>query len=241
MPKSNPSTCFVAGTNKSLMKREKAPSTGATYYPQADQAFIALIQALRDGDLRSGSFISMPELSRQLGYPIAAIREATKLAEARSLLHILPKRGIAVMEADKDVTEHCLDMRAMLEREGARRIINYRMPFPARELRDSHKALLKHAQADSPKATTAAARIVDHKLHDVLGNALQNPFLCQMFKENCDRIAVIQNARPFLKARIVSAMEENLEIVAAIERRSLNRALIAINEHLAQTLRWLGV
>ncbi len=67
--------------------------------PQAQQAFDALLKALREGKLRSGTYFSMPNLVEELGYPIAAIREATKRAETQSLIKILPKRGITVMDA----------------------------------------------------------------------------------------------------------------------------------------------
>lgn len=207
----------------------------------ADQAFDALVGALRSGVLHSGAFFSMPELTRRLGYPIAAIREATKLAEARSLLRILPKRGVTVMDAGPDVTRHCMDMRAALEKEAARRLLTGEMNFPLAALRESHEEMLKRAQTAAATTTGAEAIKVDLSLHDALSLGLSNPFLRQCYDENRDRIAVIQNTRPFLQDRIIPAMEEHLEIIALMEQRKISAVADAIDRHLAQTLRWWGI
>src|SRR5690554_3909104 len=64
-----------------------------------EQAFVKLRQLLVDGGLRPGQFVSMPDLVRQLGLPIAPVREAVKRAEALSLVTVVPKRGAFVMDA----------------------------------------------------------------------------------------------------------------------------------------------
>lgn len=209
--------------------------------PLADQAFDALLSALRGGVLEAGAFFSMPELSRRLDFPIAAIREATKLAEARALLSIRPKRGITVMDAGPRTTRTCMDMRAALEREGARRILSSGTPFPTDHLRQTHEDLLARARAGDPTATGTIAIGVDLSLHNALSEGLDNPYLREAYQQNRDRIAVIQQTRPFLQDRITSAMEEHLEIIAAMEARDLHRVEETIDIHLVQTLRWWGM
>lgn len=208
--------------------------------PLSDQAFDALIRALRGGDLRASAFFSMPELALRLGFPIAAIREATKLAEARSLLRILPKRGVAIMDAGPEITRQCMDMRATLDKEGARRLLAGEAPCPLAELRASHEALLEYARATDARATVVEAIETDLSLHNALAEGLTNPLLRECYEQNRDRIAVIQNSRPFLQDRIVSAMEEHLEIIAAMEEGNVPRVVAGIDRHLAQTLRWWG-
>ncbi|WP_417210181.1 GntR family transcriptional regulator [Antarctobacter sp.] len=209
--------------------------------PLADQAFDALLAALRSGRLAAGAFFSMPELSRALGYPIASIREATKLAAARGLLFILPKRGITVMDAGPENTRICMDMRAALEREGARRIILGGAAMPTGDLRRSHEELLRQALDRDPEATGKRAIDIDLSLHNALAAGLDNLYLQQAYAANRDRIAVIQQSRPFLQDRIVSAMQEHLEIIAAMEAGDLPRTIESIDVHLMQTLRWWGV
>ena len=58
---------------------------------------------------------------------------------------------------------------------------------------------------------------------------------------NRDRIAVVQNTRPFLPDRIVPAMQEHLAIIEALERRDAEAAVEAIGIHYRSTLRWWGI
>lgn len=206
-----------------------------------DKAFDDLLKALHDGRLRSGTFFSMPDLVETLGYPIAAIREATKRAETQSLLNILPKRGVMVMDATPEVTRNCMDMRATLDKEGARRLLSQgeRPSFGA--LQDRHAEMLTRAKLNITPLMPAEAISVDLSLHDALAGGLENPFLKQCYQENRNRIAVIQNSRPFLPDRIIPAMEEHLKIIQALEAGDAPGAVAAIDIHLSQTLRWWGI
>lgn len=52
----------------------------------ADRAFKALRGLLTNGSLRAGQFVSMPDLTKTLGMPMAPVREAVKRAESASLV-----------------------------------------------------------------------------------------------------------------------------------------------------------
>lgn len=62
-----------------------------------------------------------------------------------------------------------------------------------------------------------------------------------IYDDNRNRIAIIQIQRPFLADRIVSAMDEHLAIISALEARNVEDAVAAIRQHLVNTLRWWGV
>ena len=70
-----------------------------------------------------------------------------------------------------------------------------------------------------------------------LGSALAR----RLYAENRDRIAVIQNTRPFLADRVASARREHLAILDAIDAADTARAAHEIREHLRHTLRWWGI
>ena len=209
--------------------------------PQDSKAFDALLIALREGKLRSGTYISMPNLGEELGFPIAAIREATKRAETQSLVKILPKRGITVMDAGPEITRLCMDMRATLDKEGARRLLALSPRPDLSALREGHLDLLKRAKLNMTPLLPPEALRVDLSLHDRLASGLENVFLKQCYEENRNRISIIQNSRPFLQDRIVPAMEEHLEIISALEAGDTDGAVAAIDSHLSQTLRWWGL
>ena len=207
----------------------------------AERAHQALIAHLCEGRLQSGSFLSVPALVERLDLPLAAVREAVKRAEAAELLTILPKRGIMVMEASPAITRECLDLRAILDCEGARRLIRAGLPAPLTELRQAHEALRDRAAQDSRPELSPLAIATDLSLHDTLSAGLESRLARRVYAENRVRIAVIQNTRPFLTDRIVSAMTEHLDIIEALDARDAEAACAAIETHLVQTLRWWGI
>jgi DNA-binding GntR family transcriptional regulator len=208
---------------------------------QADRAYDRLVAMLRSGELSSGRFLSMPALVELTGFPLSATREAVKRAESRGLVSVLPKRGVEVMRAEPKLTRDCLDLRAILDQEGARRLIARGADLRLDELRAAHDAVLAAARlsltADLPKWAMAT----DLSLHDALSAGLGNPLAAEAYAINRDKIAVIQNTRPFVADRVISAMEEHLVIIDALAARDAEAAAQAIRHHYRTTLRWWGV
>lgn len=208
---------------------------------QAELAFGALVSQLRNGTLQSGAFLSIPVLVEQLDMPLASVREAVKKAEAAGLVTVLPKRGVMVMDAGPETTRECLELRAMFDCEGARRLIEQGTDISLTQLRDAHQAVLEAAKSNMTPELPRRAITTDLSLHNALSRGLGTRLAKRLYAENSDRIAIIQNTRPFLPDRIVSAMEEHLQIIAALEERDEDRAIAAIRHHLRNTLRWWGV
>lgn len=217
------------------------PRTNATAELQTARAFRVLVDHLRDGTLGSGMFLSMPMLVERLEMPLAAVRDAVKRAEAGGLLTVLPKRGVMVMDANAEVTRECLDLRAMFDCEGARRLVAQDSALPLAELRDAHERLRDAAARGVSPGLQRQAIETDLSLHDALAEGLGSGLAARLYAENRNRIAIIQNQRPFLADRIVPAMEEHLEIIAALEDRDGDRAAAAIRHHFGKTLRWWGI
>ena len=208
----------------------------------AERGYRALVERLRDGSLASGQFVSMPMLGEMLGFPIAAVREAVKRADTLGLVSVLPKRGVMVMSADAETTRHCLDFRAILDAEGARRAVEQHVPDPELDdIESSHRELLAQARECSDGDLSRRAIAIDLSLHDYLGSRLGNPLAAEVYAVNRHRVAIIQNTRPFLPARIVSAMEEHLAVIDALRKGDAEAAVAAVGHHHRQTLRWWGV
>lgn len=207
----------------------------------ADRAQTALWAALRTGKLRDGQFLSISQLVDILDFPISAVREAVKQASSQGLLVALPKRGIQVMEARPETIRECLDFRMVLDQEGARRRIIADNLSGLDGLRNRHEEMRNSAQIDPAKDLPPKAIEVDLSLHDYLAEGLGNSHLSAVYDANRLRIAIIQNSRPFLQDRIVSAMEEHLAIISAMENLDSEAATRAIKIHSDQTLRWWGV
>lgn len=206
-----------------------------------EQAYQALIAQLRDGRLGSGTFLSMPVLVKQLELPMAAVRDAVKRAEAGGLVSVIPKRGVMIMDAGPDTTRECMELRMVFDCEGARRLIEQSEHIPLAALRDAHEELRDAAQTQISPELTLRAITTDLSLHNALAAGNTSPLATRLYTENRERISIIQNTRPFLANRIVSAMEEHLTIISALEARDTEATLTAIRTHLRSTLIWWGI
>lgn len=207
------------------------------------RAHLALTRALRSGALRAGQFLSMPQLVDILGVPIASVRDATRHAQVSGWLDVIPKRGVQILEARPEVIRDSLDLRMVLDQEGARRRIrgSDAVSESLSVLRHTHQEMLDAARGASTPQLSPRAINVDLSLHDFLAGGIDNPLLHANYDANRIRIAIIQHARPFVQERIVSAMEEHLAIIDALERRNASAAVEAIAHHCERTQHWWGV
>lgn len=207
----------------------------------ADKAFLALRDLLTSGGLRAGQFVSMPDLMRTLGMPMAPVREAVKRAESAALVRILPKRGVAVMEATPALIRDCFHLRTILDQEGARELVRSGAGKRLDALRATHQRVLDAAREGITSALQREAMQVDWDLHTALAEALDNDSVREIYARNRDRISVMQHSRPLLPDRIVPAMEEHLVILDAIAGGDETLAATTVRDHYRQTLRWWGI
>ncbi|PJN95718.1 GntR family transcriptional regulator, partial [Amaricoccus sp. HAR-UPW-R2A-40] len=120
-------------------------------------------------------------------------------------------------------------------------LVARKVDLPLARLRRDHCDTIEEAQRAMSPGLTRRAILTDLSLHDALGAGLDNPFAAEAYRVNRNRIAVIQNTRPFLPDRIVPAMEEHLAIIDALDRRDAEAAVAGLAEHCRTTLRWWGI
>lgn len=207
----------------------------------ADKAFLALRELLTGGGLRAGQFVSMPDLVKMIGLPIAPVREAVKRAESAALVRVLPKRGVAVMEATPELIRECFHLRTIFDQEGARQLVRNGAASTLGALREVHQRVLDAARRGITPSLQREAMAVDWALHSALADALDNDSARAIYAGNRDRISVIQHSRPLLPDRIVPAMEEHMAIMDAIADGDEERAAATVRDHFRQTLRWWGI
>lgn len=206
-----------------------------------DKAFLALRELLTGGGLRAGQFVSMADLVKLIGLPLAPVREAVKRAESAGFVRVLPKRGVAVMEATPALIRECFHLRTIFDQEGARQLVRARAADSLDELRRQHRRILDAAAAGITPSLQREAMAVDWTLHAALAEALDNAGAREIYARNRDRILVIQHSRPLLPDRIVPAMSEHLAIIDAIVDGDEQEAAARVREHFRQTLRWWGI
>lgn len=206
-----------------------------------DQAFMVLRDMLTGGRLRAGQFVSMADLVKIIGLPLAPVREAVKRAESAGFFRVLPKRGVAVMEATPELIRNCFHLRTIFDQEGARQLARTQVVAGLKSLRQQHQQILEEAASGITPLLQREAMAVDWSLHSTLSDALNNADAKEIYSRNRDRILVIQHSRPLLPDRIVPAMQEHLSIIDSIIDGNEQEAASRVGEHFRQTLRWWGI
>lgn len=206
-----------------------------------DKAFLVLRDLLTSGGLRAGQFVSMADLVKMIGLPLAPVREAVKRAESAGFFRVLPKRGVAVMEATPELIRNCFHLRTVFDQEGARQLVRTQADAGLHSLREQHRRILETAATGITPLLQREAMAVDWTLHSTLSEALGNAEAKEIYSRNRDRILVIQHSRPLLPDRIVPAMQEHLAIMDSIIDGDEQEAANRVREHFRQTLRWWGI
>lgn len=190
-------------------------------------------QALFDGRLRPGQFVSQRELVSLLGLSIGALRELLPRLQFEGLLNVMPQRGIQITQIDLPMIRQAFQMRAALEREA---VLN-----AVRKISDevlSAQETLHHAILDELKGKPSAdlferGQEVDDGFHNLLMGATQNDLLIQSYAVNAIRIRLIKLDRISLSASVLpAAFADHLAVIDAIRSRDPHRAIDAMDRHI---------
>jgi len=206
-----------------------------------EQAYLRLKDLLLTGALKAGEFVSTQDLVKLLDCPLAPTREAVKRAANESLLRVVPKRGMYVMDVTPELIRECFELRALFDQEGARLLASGPTPQWFDELRAAHVRVLEEARDEVTTDLQREAKDVDWRMHEMLSGKLRNTLVSEIYERNRERIRIMQNSRPLLPDRIVPAMEEHLVILDAISGQRPDAAEQAVRDHCRQTLRWWGI
>lgn len=190
-------------------------------------------QALFDGRLRPGAFVSQRELVALLGLSIGALRELLPRLQYEGLLIVMPQRGIQITQINLPMIRDAFQMRIALEREaviGAVRNMADRMLDEQEAL---HRAVLDDvASSPSPKVFEKGQQI-DDGFHSLLINETGNDLMIQAYAVNALRMRLIRRDRISLSEHVLpSAFADHLAIISAIRSRDMHAAIDAIDLHI---------
>lgn len=190
-------------------------------------------QALFDGRLRPGAFVSQRELVALLGLSIGALRELLPRLQFEGLLVVMPQRGIQITQIDLPMIRHAFQMRMALEREAVLTAVQ-RMPATVLEEQEQlHRAILDEVKLSPSKDVFDRGQQIDDGFHNLLVNATQNDLLIQAYAVNAIRMRLIKLDRISLSERVLpSAFADHLAVIEAIKSRDPHAASDAIERHI---------
>ncbi|MCO5731383.1 GntR family transcriptional regulator [Rhizobium sp. SSA_523] len=217
-----------------MSAQDPSSGTGHTELRSVKQmAYDRFREALFDGRLRPGQFVSQRELVALLGLSIGALRELLPRLQYEGLLVVMPQRGIQITQIDLSMIRQAFQVRMALEREAVLTAVR-RMPDAVLdEQKQLHQSILDEVKsAPSPDVFERGQR-VDDGFHSLLIEATQNDLLIQAYAVNAIRMRLIKLDRITLSERVLpSAFEDHLLIIDAIKSRDPIAASQAIERHI---------
>ena len=190
-------------------------------------------QALFDGRLRPGQFVSQRELVALLGLSIGALRELLPRLQFEGLLNVMPQRGIQITQIDLPMIRQAFQLRAALEREAVLTAVR-KLDDDVLDAQEAlHRAIMEEVRVAPEPALFERGQQVDDGFHQLLIGGTQNDLLIQAYAVNAIRIRLIKLDRISLSASVLpAAFSDHLAIIAAIRARDAHAAIDAIDRHM---------
>ncbi|WP_117190291.1 GntR family transcriptional regulator [Rhizobium terrae] len=190
-------------------------------------------EALFDGRLRPGQFVSQRELVALLGLSIGALRELLPRLQYEGLLVVMPQRGIQITQIDLSMIRQTFQVRMALEREAVLTAVR-RMPDAILdEQKQLHQSILDEVRTSPSPDVFERGQKVDDGFHNLLVEGTQNDLLIQAYAVNAIRMRLIKLDRISLSECVLPpAFADHLAIIDAIKSRDPHAASDAIDRHI---------
>ena len=217
---------------------ECMPTNGAGPSSGREKAYAFIVDQVLTLPTTTGSFLNEQELAAQIGVSRTPVREALLLLQAEGLVEMVPKRGAQVPALSGRQIAELMDLRGVLERHAAARVLTAGNPPVAamRTILAEQEALVDSADETAAKTFIA----LDGRFHQTLVDSANSELLATTYTGLRARLSRIGLAAVFAspnRQRPVCA--EHQAIVDALESGDVALAHAKIDEHLDVTLQIL--
>lgn len=190
-------------------------------------------QALFDGGLRPGQFVSQRELVALLGLSIGALRELLPRLQFEGLLNVMPQRGIQITQIDLPMIRQAFQIRMAFEREAVIDAVRKMSDDVLDEQERLHRQILEEVRQSPTSDLFERGQQVDDGFHNLLVTGTGNDLLVQAYAVNAIRIRLIKLDRITLSASVLpSAFADHLAIIDALRARDKHAAIDAMDRHM---------
>ena len=201
---------------------------------QRARAYQGFTQQILSGGIRSGQFISQRELMTLLDMPLGAVREMIPRLEAGGLIKTVPQRGLQIAHVDLKLIRNAFQVRSMIEHEAIRHFVHSASDDELAQIDASHRDIQQRARTmPTDPQLLDDAQALDWGLHDRMVDALGNEIISELYRVNSLRIRLIKlDSSVITPARLIPAMQEHLDFIAALRQRDADAATTLLEIHL---------
>jgi DNA-binding GntR family transcriptional regulator len=193
------------------------------------------------GAFPGGDLISEGDVATTLGMSRTPVREAFLRLEAEGLLRLYPQRGALVVPVSPDEVRSVMEARLLLEQFAATKVVG-RGPAACAVAFERLSGELQRQRGAVDRADWAEFLDADRAFHAVTlaesGNAILSGFYGSLRDRQMRMIGESALRDP---DRVTTILDEHRDIAEALRDGDAQRALRAVQTHLAGTVRAIGL
>jgi DNA-binding GntR family transcriptional regulator len=205
----------------------------------------ALLKDIVHGGLRPGQRLITRTLAKRFGVSHTPIREALIALEGIDIVHLSPNRGAVVRRVTTRDIRQISQVRRALECEATRGACGRIVPGILQRLHDDIVVLIRMESTSRHLITEEARAGVDSRLHDLIAESCDNPFLAReigrlklLFRAFREVTWAREEARHDVR-RFTIEDHEHLAIVEALMAGDRLEAVRAMARHIrSASRRW---
>ena len=206
-----------------------------------DRALHHVKEQILSGAFPGGELISEGEVAEALAMSRTPVREAFLRLEAEGLLRLYPQRGALVVPVSAEEVRAVLEARLVLETFALGKVVGQGSEARERVLAGLDEELAR--QHDAARLQDRAGFVhADRAFHTWLLTAAGNPILATLYSSLRDRqLRMVSESAERDPGRAEAILAEHARIAEATRAGDLDGARAAVRDHLAGTLRSLGL
>lgn len=201
--------------------------------------YYAFFEALVSGRLKLGQTLKQQELAAVLGVTLSPMREITTLLESEGLVTVRRRTGITIFFPDVKFVGNSFQLRGLLEREGLRKFARVVTPQWIEVMRRGHAEVVDHVREARDQAIFRfRVKALERRFHETFINVYENDQVTTIYRRLADKMYLIRLHNPVSvdEANTITSMNEHLAIVDALEKRHVDAAIEALDQHLQGVL-----
>ncbi len=206
-----------------------------------DRALDYVKSQVLTGAFPGGELISEGDVAAALGMSRTPVREAFLRLEAEGLLRLYPQRGALVVPVSPDEVRSVMEARLVLERFAAAKVVG-RGPAACAAVFQRLSDELQRQRAAVDRADWPEFLDADRTFHAITlaesGNAILSGFYTSLRDRQMRMIGESALRDP---ERVTTILDEHRDIAEALRDGDGQRALHAVQTHLASTVRAIGL
>ena len=206
---------------------EQRPQTDAE---TAHQRFRGI---LGSGRLQAGQFVTQKELLALLGVSLGPMRAALVRLETEGYLHILPQRGIQIVEPTLERFREVLQMRIALEKEAWAKFAVTGSEADIDTFLDKNHAFAVRAQESAPEALFREISAYDRTMHGAVVDHMHNSIISNQFRIARELSWSLRQDKGVVRhGNMDITLSSHIKILTACKKRDTAAVVNEVEQHL---------